>query len=345
MENMKIQILSCHSVLEYDMAKLFTEMGHEVFSNGAYLSPEGHPSLPRPGIDGMKYNKELENIARQFPKTALPDSLIDPFDVIMIMHTPEWISCNWKKFREKGKTVVWVSIGQSTPRVEQIIKFYKMEGLKVIRYSPKEENIRGYAGQDALIRFYKDPEEFGDWNGNSKEVVNFTQSLKGRRNFCHHDDILAMLDGFEGKVYGEGNDDLGELNGGKLPYDLMKQKMRDARVFVYGGTWPASYTLSFMEAWLTGIPMVCIGQDKAENILGVEGQTFYEVQDMIDDGVNGFISDDINYLREKISLLLKDEVLAKKIGDAGREKAIKIFGKQKIREQWKIFFNNLNIKE
>lgn len=333
--------LSCHSVLEHDELQLFTELGWNCFSHGAYIEPQGHYSLPRPGISGMEYNEELAKLARMFPKTNLPDQMISWADIVVVMHTPEWISCNWRKFREMGKKVIWRSIGQSTPRVEQIIRFYQQEGLKIVRYSPKEEKIKNYAGSDALIRFYKDPEEFKDWNGNSKEVINFTQSLKGRRNFCHYDDILAMLDGFNGKVYGTGNDDLGSLNGGELPYELMKGKMRDARVFVYGGTWPASYTLAFQEGMILGIPMVCIGQDKAENITGVEGQKFYEVHEIIDDGINGFVSDDINYLRSKIDLLLKDWDMAKEIGQKGREKAIKIFGKEKIKKEWDEFFKSL----
>jgi hypothetical protein len=31
------------------------------------------------------------------------------------------------------------------------------EGLEIVRYSPMERNIPGYIGEDALIRFYKDP--------------------------------------------------------------------------------------------------------------------------------------------------------------------------------------------
>lgn len=340
---MKILYLSCHSVLEYEEYSLLVEMGHEVFSHGAYVDPKGHHLLPRPEIKNAVYYEHLAQLARQFPKTNLPDEMIDWADVIIVMHTPEFISCNWQKFREKGKKVIWRSIGQSTPRVEQIIRFYKQEGLKIVRYSPKEDQIKNYAGCDELIRFYKDENDFKEWNGNNQEVINFTQSLKGRRHFCHYDDILRLLDGFNGKVYGVGNDDLGLLNGGELPFDLMKKKLQDSRVFVYGGTWPASYTLTFQEAWMTGIPIVALGRDKAENIQGVEGQTFYEVHEMIADGVDGFCSDNIDYLREKIALLLRDHELAREIGQRGREKAIKIFGKQKIKEQWEKLLNSLNI--
>lgn len=339
---MKIHYLSCHSVLEHDEVSLFTEMGHEVFSNGAYLDPSGHISLPRPAIKGAKYYENYAAEARAFPKTSLPDSLIEPFDVFIIMHTPEVLAGNWKKLREKGKKVIWRSIGQSTPKIEKLVRFYKAEGLKIVRYSPKEELIPEYAGSDELIRFYKDPEIFNGWNGDKKEVINISQSLKGRRTFCHYDDILNLIDGFPSKVYGVGNDDLGSLNGGELAFDQMLQKLRDSRVFVYGGTWPASYTLSFMEAWMTGTPVVAIGQDRAENIPGVVGQKFYEVHNLIENGVDGFVSDNLSYLKDRVRDLLQDPELARQIGSKGREKAIKIFGKEIIKKQWEEFFRKIS---
>jgi glycosyltransferase involved in cell wall biosynthesis len=338
---MKILYLSAHAILEYDELKMFTELGHECFSHGAYIEPQGHYSLPRPGIPNMPYNEELAKLARMFPKTDLPMQLIDWCDVVVVMHTPEWLTGNFKKFRELKKPVIWRSIGQSTPRVEQIVRFYKNEGLRIIRYSPKEANIQGYAGQHDLIRFYKDPEEFGGYNGSSRDVVNFSQSLKGRRVFCHYEDIVDLITSANGKIYGTGNDDLGELNGGEVPYFMLKRKMQDSRAYVYGGTWPACYTLSFIEAWMTGIPIVALGQDKVENIVGVEGIKYYEVHELIDNEVNGFVSDDINYLKDKLRLLVNDSNLAHEIGQKGREKAIQLFGKDVIYSKWQKFLEEL----
>jgi hypothetical protein len=338
---MKVLYLSCHSVLEADELQMLTDLGHEVFSHGAYIEASGHYSLPRPGIKGMVDHPELAQLARMYPKTDLPRGLIEWCDVVIVMHTPEWLVGNYKKFRELNKPVIWRSIGQSTPRVEQIVKFYQAEGLKVVRYSPKEANIKNYAGGDAMIRFYKDPDEFGGWNGASRDVINMSQSLKGRRVFCHYDTIVDLLAESKGKVYGTGNDDLGELNGGEMPFDLLKKRLQDSRAFVYGGTYPACYTLSFIEAWMMGIPVVAIGQDKAENLPGVEGIKFYEVHEMIDNEVNGFCSDDLDYLKSKIRQLTTDHEYAKRIGEAGRLKAIKLFGKSTIYNQWREFLEGI----
>jgi glycosyltransferase involved in cell wall biosynthesis len=113
----------------------------------------------------------------------------------------------------------------------------------------------------------------------------------------------------------------------------MKQKLRDNRVYIYTGTQPASYTLNFMESLMTGIPVVALGSQHATS-LGIAGQV-YEVDKIIQNGVNGFVSDDIGYLREKILWLLDNPQAAKQIGEMGRETAIKYFGKETIKQLWK----------
>ena len=337
---MNILFLSCHQVLEFDEVSLLVELGHDVFSHGAYRYPGDNPSLLRNGIKGLKRHDDLIELSTHFPKTNLAQEMIDFADVIIVMHTPEWVTGNWDRI--KHKKVVWRSIGQSNASVENQIRKMHYEGLKIIRYSPAESYLPGYLGADALIRFYKDPEEFGNWNGENKKVINFTQSLKARRNFCHYDDIMKITDGFPTVIYGPGNDDLGPLNGGELPYNLMKGALRDNRAFLYTGTWPACYTLAFMEAMMTGIPIVAIGSELAETVVAPPDRfKFYEVNSLIENGVNGFIADDIGQLRGYLHELLENHDLAKRIGDAGRQKAIEYFGKEKIKSEWKIFLDNL----
>lgn len=334
---MKIHYLSCHSILEYDEVKLLTDLGHDVFSNGAYLDPAGHISLPRPGIPKAIKWEAMAKLAVDNPKTNLPTDMIEPFDAIIVMHTPEFILGNWE--RMKHKRVIWRTIGQSTPSVEKRLAKARAEGLQVVRYSPKEELIDGYIGSDVLIRFYKDPGEYCGWIGDTDEVVNFSQSLKGRGAFTHYEHIMGTIAGFNSKVYGEGNDDLGQWNGGRVSYRRQIDIMRKARAYVYGGTWPASYTLSFIEAWMLGLPVVAIGKTLA-HLPQFERIDFYEVDELIEDGVNGFVANSIPELREKVTRLLTDYDLAKSISAAGRRAAIDLFGYEKISNQWQKYLTS-----
>ena len=340
---MKLLYISCHEVLERDELALFSELGIDVFSfQGAYMYPEGHPSLKRPGIPGLIPHSDLAEESMLYAKTKIPQSFFEKFDAILIMHDPNVIVENWDRIKASGKKCIWRSIGQSTPHVENMVRKMRYDGMKIVRMSRKEEGIIGFVGSDALIPFYKDPEEWQNWNGNTIRAINLTQSLLGRRMFCHYDSITQIMQDFPSLVYGSGNTDLGALDGGELPYDLMKGALRDNRVFVYGGTWPSPVTLALQEAMMTGIPVVAIGAKLANDVVPEADRIdYYELPDIIQNGKNGFISDNINELRGDVAKLIEDYDLAKRISNEGRKTAIRLWSKEKIKESWKSFFDTL----
>lgn len=334
---MKIHYISDHSILEYDEVQLLLDLGHEVFSNGAYLDPKGHITLPRPALKGGKFYEDYVKLASTTPRTNMPKELIDPFDVIIVMHSPNVIVENWSKLR--NKPVIYRSIGQSVPRIENMLKPAREDGLKIVRYSPKESNIPGFIGSDAMIRFYKDENEYKKWNGSSKNVVNFSQSLKGRRDFCHYDEIIPVIETFDGTVYGPGNEDLGQYNGGQVPYEKQIEIMRYARAMVYGGTWPASYTLSFIEALMTGLPIVAISK-KLAHYPNFEPIDFYEVDELLAE-IGGIVCDSTEQLIAETKRLVEDQEHAKNISKKQRELALRMFSKEVISKEWEAFLDGI----
>jgi len=331
-EFVKIHYISCHSILEYDEVQLLTDLGHDVFSNGAYIDPRGHITLPRPPISGAVYHEDYAKLSIDFPKTNLPSELIEPFDVIIVMHSPDVIIQNWHKI--KHKTVIWRTIGQSTNGVEASLVQMRQEGLKIIRYSPKERTLSNYLGEDALIRFCKDEDEYSGWIG-SGGVVTFAQSLKGRRTHCHYEEIIRVITKYNGLVYGPGNDDLGSLNGGSMSYSSQIKKMQESKVMIYGGTAPASYTLSFVEALMMGLPVVAISKQLAHIIYDFD---FYEVDEILAQ-IGGLVCDSVEQMFEKTQMMLNDIDFAKEISEKQRTLAIDMFGKKKILKQWEEFLN------
>lgn len=334
---MKIQYISDHSVLEYDEVQLLLDLGHEVFSNGAYIDPAGHITLPRPALRGAKTYPQFMELARTTARTDMPAELIDPFDVIIVMHSPNVILQNWSKLKEK--TVIWRSIGQSVAHIEQKLAPCRAEGLKIVRYSPKEKLIPGFIGEDAMIRFYKDENEYKDWTGEDHNVVSFAQSLKGRRQFCHYEEIMGVIEAFDGKVYGPGNEDLGPYNGGQVPYEAQVKLMQRATVMPYGGTWPAPYTLSFIEAMMTGLPIVAISKALA-HYKQYEAIDFYEVDEILAQ-IGGIVCDTPESMIHQTNKLLSDPEHAANISRKQRELAISMFGKKVISEQWREFLDGL----
>ncbi len=333
---MKILYMSCHEILEYDECLLFTEMGHQVYSLGAYTHPYGDEGRKRPGIPGMPYEPHFTELATRYGKELHPE-ILEGIDAVIIMHTPEYIEQNWsvlQQYMANGGRVIWRSIGQSIPHVERRLRPFRERGLEIVRYSPAEQTIPQSVGADAIIRFYKDPAEFDHWNGAQTKIINFTQSLKQRAKFTGYDVFMQVVDGFDWGIGGPGNEEFGDRWLGMVSYENQKQILRDNRVFFYHGTYPASYTLSLMEAMMTGIPVVAVGP-KYGNGKDFSDQSTYEVQDIIQNGINGFVSNSIQGMREAVKMLLDDPERAKQISLYGRQRAIELFGKEQIKAQWK----------
>jgi hypothetical protein len=333
---MRILYLSCHSVLEYDEIKLFTELGHEVFSVASSYSNPISPGGPEHPAIADSFDEHLLTVALQSTKEYLHKELIDWADCIIVMHQVDWILRNWRKM--KHKPVIWRTIGQSRQEMEDRLALCQMMGMKIVRYSPLEETIPGYLGADALIRFYKDEQEFGNWNGTKEAVLTVGRSMQKRGKWCGYQIFDEVTVGLPRILFGIGTE-TAPMGGGGLSYEDLKQVYRDYRVYFYTGTYPASYTLNFIEALMSGIPIVAIGPELAN--IGQFGFNAYEVHQLIQSGLNGFCSDSLPELRRHVEYLLTHPDEAKRMGTEGRKTAISIFGKELIKKQWQDFLSTL----
>jgi hypothetical protein len=340
---MKILYLSCHSILEMEEVSMFHGLGYDVLSVGSYLDPDNSQDDMRPPIPGFHPDRELIDKYHALgaehegedARLHLTKEFVDNFDVIIVMHIPEWITANWEQI--KHKRVIWRTIGQSVSALEASLTHCKAEGLEVVRYSPMEANIPGFIGQDGLIRFYKDPDLYKDWRGTQKKVMTLAQSMKERDSACNYTFFEEVTRPFPRTLYGVNSEDL-SFGAGKIPFHELLDAMRNNRVYFYTGTHPASYTLNFIEAWMTGIPIVAIGAEKG-NAHYFPGHDLYEIPHLIENGVNGFISNDADALAEYISQLLVDDALASVISINGRNSAISHFGKEMISLAWKEYLD------
>lgn len=336
---MRILYMSCHSILEWDELRLFTQLGYECYSLGAYTKP-GDQDQKRPALD-LPYDLKFIDLASRFSKDHLHWRMLDGVDVVIVMHLPKWVNSNWplfKEFIDIGGRVIWRSIGQSIPHVEEQLAQARSEGLELVRYSPEEESITSYLGSDALIPFYKDPDDFlrrSRKPGKTKPIcINFTQSLTDRYDHVGGRYIKAVFAGVPGRVYGPNNTDLGDIGGGYLTHEEQRQVLAEARCYFHTGTYPASYTLSFIEAWMAGLPVVAVGPILGNGSMFV-GQSTYSIHHLIEDGVTGYVSEDLEQIRQRIRHLLDNPQDAYVVGQAGRIRAIEIFGKAVVGKLWR----------
>lgn len=117
---------------------------------------------------------------------------------------------------------------------------------------------------------------------------------------------------------------LGEVSPHELPYAIAKYR------FLFH---PARYTslgLTVIEAMMTGLPIV--------------GFATTELPTVITNDVNGYVHTDVDYLIEKMNVLLSDKALAKRLGEHAKKTAQKRFGIQRFIKKWKSLIANTSLQ-
>lgn len=331
--------LSCHSTLEHDELKIFSELGLNVFSVGSYIDPKNPLESLRPPLHLNTDPKWLEQFKKICPgykfngRARLTKEFVDQFDIVMISHFTHYFEDNWPLIKDKG--LIYAPVGQSTAWLEgQLSKVKKLSDLKIVRVSDAESVLLNYAGCDAVIRPIVDSEEYSNWVGNEEHVVTVNKWMKKRSGPCLFNEYCQITDGIPRKLYGQNNEDI-EFSNGSPDYDQLKEAYRVNRVSLSMGTKPAPFTYTFMEALMTGCPVVTVGPR-----LGNGPQPTYEAYKFLENGVDGFWSDDIGELRYYIKQLLSDYDLARRISTKGREKALSLFDREVCKESWRKFLNS-----
>ena len=273
--------------------------------------------------------------------------LIEWADIIFYMGILEWAAANWPRYAEAVKAgkkrVIWRSIGQSSPSMEAGLGDLVPKGLELVRYSPVEKEIPGYVAGGPMIRFYKDEEEFSGWTGEEARIISVGQWVKHRDRYCGLTWFENATEGLERMIIGPHNAELDTMPSAFLPYDELKEALRKNRAFFYTGTYPAPYTLGFIEAFMMGIPVIAIGP-KLRNWYFGQGEDAYEVPNLIANNSSGFCSSNMGELQDMCKRVLSDYELAAHMGKHGREVAIREFGKAKIKEQWREFLLEGKVK-
>ena len=342
---MNILLLASHAVAEYDDIRMFTDMGHDVFCPGGYetvtASAEGiRPALPErtahPELVAA-CNKQRETLGEpgnniDWAKAQLHDDVIDWADVIIAHHfVDRWLVGQWGRI--KHKRVIWRTCGQSDARLELLMR--QLDGLQIVRYSPAEERhfsrLGVFAGQDALIRFGKYPDDYGPWLGDVAAVGNITQHMKQRGDACGYEFWKEATSGLIARPAGPGSDVL-PGGTGSLDYYSMLTYLTRVRAYLYTGTRPASYTLGLIEAMLSGVPVVSIGAHAWGR--GWDGDDLFEA-----DSISGYRFDEPDDARQLLQGLLDHPDTARVIGESQRKRAIEMFGIDTISAQWDAFLS------
>ena len=335
----RIVLCLSHSIEEHDQLKLLSSIGHDVFSIGGYINPGAPHDDKRPALPGIRHWPDLQRAvdAQGQPdnlgaaQSRLPDAILEWADTIIYHHYLDRLYQQWPRIRDwlrgdSNRRVIWRTVGQSVDGNEAAAQPHRREGMEIVRYSPKERNIPNYAGEDALIRFYADPEEWKGWTGDDPVVIQVTQHLRQRDPYTNWGFWEQATRGLNRQAVGPGSEAIG--GPGALSYEAMKERLRSARAYLYTGTQPASYTLGLIEAGMTGIPIVSIGPSQMR--VFPYGPLLFEGHEFVE----SYADDPADARAELEDFLEKPRTL---VSEVQRQRFIDLFGMDKIKAEWAAF--------
>jgi glycosyltransferase involved in cell wall biosynthesis len=162
-----------------------------------------------------------------------------------------------------------------------------------------------------------------EYTGNIAKGIVVINNLPSRGRLLGLDVFLEARQHVPLDLVGMGTGDLGL---GEVLHPQLPEFQSHYRFFFN----PIRYTslgLAVCEAMMMGIPVV--------------GLATTELSAVIDNGFSGFIHTDINYLIEKMQLLINDPELAREVGSNGRDVAMKRFGIQRFVNDWEQLFTEV----
>lgn len=252
-----ILYVSCHSVLEYDEIKILKELGHHIFSCGSYIEPLKPTENLRESIE-LYQNKDWLNIFHKTNCKMLPNGMwvfsrefLNIFDTVIFMHSYQSLLNSIRML--SGKKIYWRTIGQSNSLIEKSVSKIKND-IKIIRYSPYEENIPGYCGSDHLVRFYKNKNDYKPRNKEVDKICIFYNSFNQRINHFNYYHYQSNIAKIPHDIFGRNNVE-GNFLGEKSYMEQVDIYSKYAASYVIN-TSPAQYTLSFIESLAAEIPLI-----------------------------------------------------------------------------------------
>ncbi len=163
-----------------------------------------------------------------------------------------------------------------------------------------------------------DTSEFGPHRGDQPTILRVGNELVERSVMTGYNVQCRIATGFPSTILGK-NPTIPFSRPAK-DFDELKAAYRSHRLYLNTTVdgWEDGYNLSMLEAMATGMTVVST-QNATSPIV---------------DGENGFISDDVEYLRDRIGELLADQELACRMGEKARQTVESQFSTDRFARNW-----------
>lgn len=362
----KLLYSSCHITAESDDLEIYSNLGFECVTTGKFISsviPGSDPNISS-SLDWTKHDwrapkfntnidltKEFLSYNPKFNGIAsidanLPKSFLEKFDVIVISgfihRLPDVVN---KVGNNPNIKIIYNAVGQTTPYIEAVLQKCK-NYILLNRYSKAESGIYNVCGMyseaDSFIHGSVNPDFDVNWTGDNKELFTIARAIKTREKHTNYNLITTVMEGLPSKIYGQGNENVpAKLNGGSLGYSELIKTYQHSRVIILGGISPAAINYTFLEAMYVGTPVLALGRKLGRS--GLSPSNFYDLPTYIENGVDGFYSDNVFELQDIAKELLRNDQLAKRVSEAASRKGRQNYSTAAIQGQWKTLFEEHGI--
>ena len=203
-----------------------------------------------------------------------------------------------------------------------------------------------FCPSDRVIYFAKNLSDYPQWQPGSR-MITFHNSYAQRSDHSvpRLPQYLSLAERGPLDLYGYLNEKV-TIWRGLAPPAVQQQLFQTAGVYFYVYSAPPSYTLSLIEALLSGVPTVVPSAAAARSILGPVADAVgwteqrYEVEDFVGNDP-ALIWDTVEEGFEKASALLNDRSHALEVSKRLRERASSMFDYRKISLEWQQLFDEM----
>jgi hypothetical protein len=293
----------------------------------------------------MIYDKHLHPNAKVF----VTKKFVDKFDLVLVDKFFYYLEDNWQALKDSN--VFWRTFYYSSEQDEFKASILRGQGLKVIRMYENEVSIPGNCKSDYVLPNYVDGEVYKGWTGHELQSLTFQNDFFARYHANLPGTRTPLFEGYH--LYTKLIAQHPELNWifhgynnrcnfckGVVDWETQKQLYKDSRVYFSLGSKPGPFTYSFLEAAATGTPTINFGMGLGDCYESPRTRNSYILPNILENGVDGFFSDNPQELVDYVKELYNNEELAKSVSKAGREKVLRLFGKEAARQKWAEFFKN-----
>lgn len=336
---MRIFLHSTHASQEYDLVKMWVRDGHKV--TGVFdcysrqrpkilgiTDPDSIPGREKGIIqDELVETQQWSDVVERDRNLATTSKDFRDIDWYILMETAE----RWKRASHYARMGLHVAIqcfGQESDdedaRLVPVLKEYP--NLHLVCYSPQIVDryiAKGISHKQLhTIRFGIYPEEWQPWIGDLQIALCAHNSIQLRGEGCGWIYYKGISELLPFVLLGKDTEKVGGF--GEQHYRALQWWYKRALCYVSMGTKPAPYTMTPIEAMMSGCPLIF--WDNGHGIREEEWASSF------------LVSSDIQEVRNQVAMILDGKIDARILSETSTATALKYFDAHKIAKQWTKFF-------